>query len=95
MITILEGYPDAVLAVGATGHVTTADHRDVLLPEARARLQRHDTLRFLYRIDEEFQGIEPGALLADAGFGLDRPGRLGRTALVTDVAWIRKFLACS
>ncbi len=88
MITVLDGYPDDVLAVSATGHVTAEDYRSVLVPEADARLKRHGKLRVLYAIGEDFKGFSPGAMLADAEFGFGHLRQLGRTAVVTDVPWI-------
>jgi len=88
MMTIIEGFPDDVLAVTASGRVTTEDYRDVLLPEAEARLKRHEKLRFLYVIGNDFDSFSPGAMMADARFGLGHLGRLDRCALVTDVTWI-------
>ncbi len=88
MMTLLDGYPDDVLAVSATAHVTAEDYRSVLVPEAEARLQRHDRLRVLYAIGEDFEGFSPGAMLADAEFGFGHLSQLGRTAVVTDVTWI-------
>lgn len=88
MMTVSDGYPDDVLAVTASGRVTIEDYRDVLLPEANARLERHDKLRFLYVIGKDFESFSPGAMVADARFGLGHLGRLDRCALVTDVTWI-------
>jgi len=88
VITILDGYPDDVLAVSATGHITAQGYNDFPVPEAEARLQHHETLRFLYCIYEGFEGFAPGALMADAGFRFGHLNKVGRTALVTDVGWI-------
>lgn len=88
MMTVSEGYPDDVLAVMASGRGTIEDYRDVLLPEANVRLERHDTLRLLYVIGKDFESFSPGAMVADTRFGLGHLGRLDRCALVTDVAWI-------
>ena len=40
MISILPGYPDDVLAVSASGRVSARDYREVLVPQAMARLER-------------------------------------------------------
>lgn len=88
MITILDGYPDDVLAISATGRVTAEDYRTVLVPEVEARLNRHHKIRFLYWFGEEFESFSPGAMLADASFGFAHLRNLGRSALVTDVRWI-------
>lgn len=88
MIEILEGYPDDVLAISASGKISAEDYRGVLIPEAEDRLRRHETLKFIYRIGPNFESFTPGAMLEDAGFGVEHMGRFGRTALVTDVKWI-------
>lgn len=88
MITLLDGYPDDVLAISATGQVTARDYEKVLIPEGEARLKRHPKIRFLYHIGEEFKGMSPTAMFMDARFGLAHMRQLGRSALVTDVPWI-------
>ena len=90
MITLLNGYPDDVLALSATGQVTADDYRTILVPEAEARLKRHDRIRVLYVIGVGFEGFSPGAMIADAEFGFGHLRELGRIALVTDVIWIKE-----
>ena len=48
VITILDGYPDDVLALSATDHVTRDDCRDALIPEAEVRMLRHQRIRFFF-----------------------------------------------
>lgn len=88
MMTLLDGYPDDVLAISASGHVTADDYRNILIPEAEARIGRHGDIRVLFQVGEAFEGISPGAILADARFGFGHLSRLRRMALVTDVGWI-------
>lgn len=88
MLTILDGFPGDVLAVAAKGRVTADDYRDVLVPAAEARLARHGKIRMLFHLGEGFGDYAPGAILADAEFGLGHLHDLGRTALVTDAGWI-------
>ncbi len=89
MIEILPGYPDDVLAISGSGHVTANDYRIVLIPEAEARIARHGSLRILYYLGPEYQGFDPTAAWSDLEFGLSHWSKFGRIALVTDVGWIR------
>ena len=89
MISVMDGYPDDVLALTATGHVTAEDYHHTLIPAAEERLKRHDRLRLLYVIGKDFDGFSPGAMMADAGFGLGHLRDFGHSAVVTDVGWIR------
>jgi hypothetical protein len=69
--------------------VTADDYRRILVPKAEARLKRHGRIRVLYVIGEGFEGFSPGAMMADAEFGFGHLRELGRTALVTNVTWIK------
>jgi SpoIIAA-like len=89
MIEILPGYPDQVLAVSGTGHVSERDYRDVLIPEADARIGRHGRVRLLYLLGHGYDGLDPTAAWSDLKFGVSRWSKFGRIALVTDVAWIK------
>ncbi len=89
MIEMLPGYPDHVLAISGVGRVTANDYRDVLIPEAEARIARYGALRLLYCLGPNYEGIDPAAVWSDVAFGLSHWSKFGRIALVTDVAWIR------
>lgn len=89
MIEILKNYPDHVLAVSGTGHVTAADYETVLVPEANARFARHGAVDVLYVLGPGYQGFSPGAAWADTKFGLSHLSNFGRLAVVTDVGWIK------
>jgi SpoIIAA-like len=88
LITVLDGYPDEVLAISATGHVTAEDYHQILIPEAEARFRRNGKMRILFQIGEAFEGVSPGAILADARFAVGHVSKLRRMAIVTDVGWI-------
>lgn len=88
MLNVLTGYPDDVVALSASGKVTADDYRKVLIPATDAVLKRHGEVRMLLHFGEAFDGYSAGAFLSDAEFGISHLKNLGRTALVTDVAWI-------
>jgi len=88
MIDKMLGFPDEVLAVSARGRVTAEDYRETLVPEALNRIERHGTVRLLYHLGPEFDGMTPGAMWADATLGLQHWADFSRVAVVTDVKWI-------
>ncbi|HMN41776.1 MAG TPA: STAS/SEC14 domain-containing protein [Phycisphaerales bacterium] len=89
MIQILPEFPDTVLAISATGLVTDADYKTVLIPAAEDRLLRHDRLRVLYHLGPRFERFEAAAMFDDAAFGLRHLRRFERIAVVTDLSWCR------
>lgn len=89
MIEILKGYPDDVLALSGTGHITAADYETVLVPEANARFARHGAVNVLYILGPGYESFSPGAAWSDAKFGFLHLSKFGRLAVVTDVGWIK------
>lgn len=89
MITVLEGYPDTVLAVSGTGKVTAKDYRDILIPEAARRIEKHDKMRLFCVLDDQFEGLTAGAAWADLKLGISRWNEFDRLAVVTDTTWIK------
>jgi hypothetical protein len=95
MIEQLDDMPPGTIGFRATGHVTRDEYRDVLLPPVRAAAEAGD-VRMLFAVGPGFEEFEPGALMEDSKMGLTLGiGHLHawkRTALVTDVDWIKKAL---
>ena len=48
MIEIIQGLPDNVVAVTASGKVTGEDYDSVLIPVIEEKLKKHDKIRVLY-----------------------------------------------
>ena len=89
MIKLLNGFPEATVALACEGHVTREDYERILIPRVQAALARHDKVRIYYEIGPSFSGFDVGALWEDAKIGFEHLSRYERMALVTDVAWIR------
>ena len=89
MIEVLRGYPDEVLAISGAGRITADDYRNVLVPEAEARIARYGCVRILYYLGPSYQTFSSSAVWSDVLFGLSNWSKFGRLALVTDVEWIR------
>ena len=89
MIKLLEGFPDNVIAVNCSGHVTKRDYEDVLIPAVKRTLKAHEKARLYYRVGPEFDAIDPGAILEDVSVGISHLSRWERVAVITNVEWIR------
>jgi SpoIIAA-like len=85
--------PPGTIGFRATGHVTRAEYREVLLPAMREAAEAGD-VRLLFAVGPGFEEFEAGALLEDtkAGItlGIGHPRSWKRTAIATDVEWIAK-----
>lgn len=88
MLNRLDGFPDNVLAIAASGTITRADYDKVLIPAVEAALKQHDKLNLYYEIGSDFAGVEVGAAWEDFMVGVSHWTRWQKIAVVTDVAWI-------
>lgn len=87
---ILHGYPDNVIALRATGEITSRDYTELLIPLMRAKAREHDKLRVLMELSPEFENYSLGAIWDDAGLGLTYWRDFERVALVADSGWITR-----
>jgi len=88
MIEVLKDFPDDVLAVRASGRLSAGDYRETLIPEVERRVERHGSLRMLFQLGPQFDGVTPGAMWSDATLGIRHWSDFGRIAVVTDSDWI-------
>ena len=94
MVERIEEMPARTIGFRAIGELTADDYREQIEPALAAAAEEGE-VRLLFEIDSGF-GMEAGAVIEDAKTGL----RLGlghmkawkRTAVVTDVDWIRKTI---
>jgi hypothetical protein len=93
MIEPIPDMPAGTIGFRASGHVTRDEYRDVLVPALRDAVESGE-VRLMFVIDAGFEEMEAGALLEDAKTGLNLGFGHGsawkRTAIVTDVDWIRR-----
>jgi hypothetical protein len=94
MIERIEEMPAGTIGFKVVSDLTGDDYRDQIEPALAAAAEKGD-VRLLFEIDAGFR-MDAGAVLEDAKTGL----KLGlghmkawkRTAIVTDVDWIRKAI---
>lgn len=78
---------DNILAVRATGTLSRADYRDVLVPQVRSLLDRFRTLRVLFVMDEGFAGWSVRAAWANTVFVVKRRRDFEKIAMAGGPKW--------
>ena len=92
MFKFIEGLPQDVMAIEATGKVTHDDYRNMLVPKAEAMMAK-GPIKMLYVIGKDFAGFELEALWDDGAFGLRHWHDFSHIAVVTDHAWMRAIVS--
>ena len=94
MIEPIPEMPAGALGFRAGGELTAEDYRETLLPALRAAVEA-GSIRLLVVVEDDFERLDFGAKFEDAKadlrFGLERRDAWERTALVTDVDWLRRY----
>ena len=90
MLELIERLPDNALGFTAKGNVTSEDYETVLIPAVEEKLKKHEKVRLLYHLGDEFEKFEAGAMWDDAKVGLGHITNWEKIAIVTDVNWIEQ-----
>ena len=90
MLELIEGLPDNALGFTAKGNVTSEDYETVFIPAVEEKLKKHENVRLLYHLGNEFEKFEAGAMWDDAKVGLGHITNWEKIAIVTDVNWIEQ-----
>ena len=97
MIETIGDMPPGTLGFRATGIITRADYVEVVLPSLHDALDEHGVLRTLHQLGPGLDEFDPRALWGQVKeantLGMEHLGRLERTAVSTDEAWVRKSLS--
>lgn len=89
MLEKLEGLPDNILGVKATGTVTQEDYVNVIEPMLEKARQQGRRIRLVYQFGPGFQGFSAGGAWEDMRLGLKTLDSLDGMAIVTNVPWLR------
>lgn len=89
MVEQIPDLPENVIGFTAKGTVTATDYESVIIPAVEALFARHEKVRFLYHLGEEFSGFAAAAVWDDTKLGLTHLRGWERMALVSDVEWVR------
>jgi hypothetical protein len=92
MLKVLDSLPGNVLTIEASGKVTHEDYRDTFIPNAEAMMAR-GPIKFLYIVENNFEGFEIEALWDDGTFGIKHWRQFSHIAVVADQAWLRATIS--
>jgi hypothetical protein len=92
MIERIEDMPTGTIGFTASGKFTRDDYRKTLEPVLRKAAESGE-IRMLFKLTN-FEGLEPAAWFDDIktglGLGIGHHSAWKRSAIVTDVEWIKK-----
>lgn len=86
---VIEGLPDDVLALRVVGIITAQDYDETLAPLVEKKLKKHDKLKCLIVLDDEYTTYAGDAAWSDTKFGIAHMRDFTHLALVTDISWIK------
>jgi hypothetical protein len=92
MIEPIADLPAGMLGFRAHGELTRSDYRETLIPALREAVEA-GSVRLLMVVEDDFEKMDFGVRIEDAKAELSfgrRSSAWRRTALVTDVGWIRQ-----
>lgn len=89
MIRRIDGLPDNVLGFKASGIVTAADYKSMIIPAMETAFAKDKRIRLLYCLGPDFSGFEAAAMWDDAKLGFKHFTGWERVAVVSDVEWLR------
>ena len=92
MFKYIEGLPQNVMAIEATGQITHEDYQNELIHRAEGMMTT-GPIKMLYVIGKDFTGFELDALWDDSSFGLRHWHDFSHIAVVTDHAWMRAMVS--
>jgi hypothetical protein len=89
--------PQGTIGFEFSGEVTRGDYERTLIPAIGETIEGGEKIRCLCRLGPGFEGYEAGAVWEDvktgAKFGFGHLSSWERTALVTDLDWVRHATA--
>ena len=88
MIEILPKSHDNIMGVKASGKVTDADYKEILIPGLDKIIQEHGNGNFLYYLSDEFEGFELGAMWDAAQYACSHADKFVKIAFVGGPKWM-------
>lgn len=87
MVHLLTGFSDNIVAVAASGYITSADYDRILVPAIDGASRRHRKIRFYCELDPTV--VDVRAAWDDFKLGVEHLLQWERIAAVTDASWMR------
>ena len=97
MIERIEDMPSGAIGFRGGGRITREEVGQVLLPPLNVAVSRGEALRLVVVIEDDLAPLEPRTLWSEVKAGVDPAlrshGSWARTAVATDVTWVRSAVA--
>jgi SpoIIAA-like len=88
MVEIMPESTGSALALKASGKLTDADYKEVLIPKMEEIIKQYGTAKVLLYLPGDFTGWEPHAAWDDARFGLRHRNDFEKLAVVGGAKWV-------
>ncbi len=88
MIEIMPESNGSALGLKASGKLTDADYKEVLIPKIEEIIKRSGKAKVLLYLPRDFVGWEAHAMWDDASFGLRHRNDFERLAVVGGAKWV-------
>ena len=92
MFQIMPESDGKIIGIRASGKLTDQDYKEVLIPRLEPLTKQYGRIRLLCVIDEDFAGMEAGAVLDDARFFLTHTDAFEKMALAGGPKWVEVML---
>jgi hypothetical protein len=94
MVEAIEDMPAGTIGFRVLDDLEPRDYTEVFIPPLRELVEAEAEIRLLFVLGDEFEHFEPAAIWEDAKASWELGARhlplWKRTALVTEVGWLRK-----
>ena len=91
MFSLMNDFPETVVAVKATGTVDKNDFETVLIPALQSLVDRFGKINYLLLLETDISNFTLGAWVDDAKLGLKHFTKWNKVAIVTDQKGVEKF----
>ena len=88
MIEVMPESQGKVFGVKMSGKITAREYEDVIIPGVETVLQEYGKVRFMYLLDESFQGAEAGAMWDDTKLGLKHRNDFEKMGVLGGPKWV-------
>ena len=88
MVEVMPESTGSTLALKASGKLTDADYKQVLIPKMEEIIKQYGTAKVLLYLPGDFTGWEPHAAWDDAKFGLRHRNDFEKLAVVGGAKWV-------
>ena len=92
MFQIMPESAGKIVGIRASGKLTDQDYKEVLIPKLDALIKQYGKIRLLCVIDEDFAGMEAGAMLDDARFFLTHTDAFEKMAIAGGPKWVEVMM---